>query len=240
MTKYRKQFLSLLLIFYIFTLSACQETENLAAIEGVETTLSNEKVESLICKDEMKGCYYGNYDELMCMEFASIGGSTVRIINCEDASLDNFTNNPMFTTHKNEILQEIVINSILYTFGFEVDFTNILSGIDEDVSKHWFAIVFEPWISQFPENLAGMTILKKLNLIRDDNIDSSIILDSIQANFMMRSELNSSYIFEGDYLFISVPIWRSIDGLTLGYLLYDFVFKKINGEYRLIGLSLDT
>lgn len=265
MNKNKKWLLLLFSILYIFTFSGCTEVGDLTSIHGIEIPLFCEESED---EKEFSPCFDGTEnkteamsyyeedepstsndeievlttdcgDESIPIEFVGIGGPFMYIHNLEDISLDDFTNCPMLSAQENETVQRAIVDIILYTFGFEINLANIFPMINEEVSKDWFAIVFEVWISQFPEDI-GMTILDKIYRIRNDHVESSISLDAIQLNFMMRSYRVSNYILQGDFFFVSVPIWRSIDGLELGYMLYDFVFKEIDGSFFIIGLAINA
>ena len=239
MSKYIHWLICVLFVFYIFTLSACLRAEYLTSIEELGNLTNDEKVENLTSDEEAENLTFDEGVENFIIdendeginELASIGGPVVYIVNTEDVSLDDLTNNPMFNAYKNEELQRVIVDIILYTFDFDVDFNNILPMIDEEASRDWFAMVFASWISQFPDELEGMTIVDKINISRNSNIESSTSLDAIQLNFMMRAG------YHNNYLFVSVPIWRSIGGLTLGYMLYEFEFKYVDGNYMVIGLS---
>jgi len=231
----------MLYLFIIFSLSACQKTNSILPAEEVECTIPDEnninlnfddETGTLVSDEEAENTATDEGNELIVVEFAGIGEPFVFITDFEDVSLDDFVNTPILSERTNDMVRRAIVDIILYTFDFEMDYSEIQAFVDEEASKDWFAVVFRSWISQLPDEREGMSIIDKINIVRGNNRDSSISLDAIQSNFMMRSML------DGDYLFVSVPVWRSINGVELGHALYEFEFKKIDCYYKVIGLAL--
>ena len=235
MISYRKRLLGILMMFCIFLFSSCLEVENPDSLKTTEHPSYSEDDETKKHNaDEGMECSYGEagYE---CY-FAGIGGYAIYIDNYEDLSLHDFVNNPMLSVQENEKIKQIIIDILFYTHGFDVCYDNIIRAIDKDRSEKWFADVFASWISQASAKREGWSVADKLDDIKDFNSEFSMTLQFVQENFMLRSE------FVDNHLYISVPIWQlcMISGQESGYMLYDFVFIKINDTFKLIGLSLGT
>ena len=147
--------------------------------------------------------------------------------NYEDLKLDDFENNPKLSIQENQEIKRCIIDAILYVSGYNVDYNNILSVIDEEVSKDWFAKMFaQVWYYE-----EGWTIADELCHLKKGNSDFR--LSGIQTNFMMRY-----YFTEYNELQVSVPIYRMYMGKSVGYVLYDFYLKNIDGKYKIIGITV--
>jgi len=195
-------------IFCIFIFSGCQEITNSSLVERQE--MAND----------------GDINE--DFDIVDITGMNVPVVEYENVNMEYFSNNPILSTEENEEIKNAIIDIILYMFGFDIDYNNILSVVDEKSSEIWAA----KWLSDAWYYEEGWTVVDEISRIRDFNRYYTTI-SSIQANFMMRANLNG---YNG--LHISVPIYPMYRGEVGGYELYDFFFEKIDGRYKLVGIML--
>jgi|GEM_PF-6640777 len=206
-----------------------KEAGHKISAQGTEYSNSNEKTSTSIFDEDDK-----TPNSNASKKLASIDGSVVFIDNYGKVDLDDFLSNPTLTPRENENIKRIILSTILFTFDLEEDIGFILASIDEEQSKKWYAEVFASWIEQSPEERKNWTVVNAISYIRYFNISDETILSNIHANFMIRSSMTSE-----NRLYISVPVERTcINGLTFGYMLYDFVLQKTNGVFKVIGLSL--
>jgi len=201
MKNHKKSLLGLLLVFCVLGFCGCiaikpVEIETTAATTIEATTLAP-----------------GTY----------IGGPSVDIITYEELDLNDFLDNPDMNAEENERLKRITIDVVLYIFGFDVDFDDILEVVDVQASKEWYAQYFDSWIKQAPEERVGWTIIDDIRSHRKFHDESPLEIESIQTDFMLRRVYG-----------VNMPIWLK-DG---GYVTYDFTFVEVDGELMLIGLFL--
>jgi len=154
----------------------------------------------------------------------------------KDIDLDDIINNPEFSVHENDKIQRIIVNILLYTHGFDIDFNDISILINEKASREWFEVMMGDWVNQDADR-EGWGVIDEINRIRDFN-DDRRTLNSFLADFMMG---RSTYV-SGNRLNVTVPFWQLclLSEQTSGYMLYRFVFEKNNGIYKLIGLTVDA
>jgi len=208
-------------MLFVIMLSGCDEIENMVYCEDAVNVFYAEdcEINNSATNDEW--------------QFWGITGNDIGVDYFRNGDLSVFLSNPMINVYANEEIKRAVVDVLLYTHNFYVDYSNILSIIDEDVSREWFALTYASWISQ-DSSREGWTILEQVNYFRNFNNESSRLLHYIQSDFMMRT------IPAENGFSISVPIYQlyEVSGYISGYILYDFVFEKIDGIYRVIGLSL--
>jgi len=209
MHHYKRSLLCLLLMFFVFTLFSCTNTKHNET--EVTTTEATTEITTITLAP-------GSY----------IGGPGVEIVTYEELDLNDFLDSPDLDAEENERFKRIVTDSILYIYGLDVDFDDILAVVDVQASREWYARVMGGWIEQAPEEREGWTIVDDIRSHRAHREEWVFEILSIQTNFMLRSG------FWSDEFFVEVPIfWR--DG---GYAIYSFSFVEVDGELKLVGLVL--
>jgi len=237
----RKSLLCIISIIFIVFLSTCADTNNIIlsgeavdiAFDDKSASLSyDDETESLVTDKLIEKSVDDESNETIVAEFAGIGGPSVALVCFDTVSFDDFENNSMLCEKSNEMIQRSIIYFILHIYDLKKDYDNIRNIVDEDGSRDWYATVLEVWISRDPENREGMTIIDKMNNLRNHYREFSISIISIQMNFMMR------LVLDGDKVFVSVPVYNAMDGIEIGYALYEFEFIKIDGDFKAIGLAV--
>jgi len=224
MKNLKKSLLCLLLVFCVFALWGCRTNTTPTEDDGSETTISEVATQDATTTETTT--------EDSTINWVSgphaMDGPSVRITSYEELNLDDFDDNPNLSSEENERIKRIVTDIILYIFGFDVDFNDILAVVDDDASKEWFDRVMGSWIAQSPEEREGWTISDEIQHLRASFEDSSLEIWSIRTSFMFRWEF-------WDENSISVPVFIEESGTRL----YNLIFEEINGELKVIGLSLE-
>jgi len=185
-------------------------------------------------------CFLSGYDEVVTGSsdndfrgfiFNSIEFIAVDVFCHEDIVWDNLTGNPNLNEQENKSIKKTIVNAILYMHGFEVDVDIIWGAVDKDASEALAWMRPPSWIAQ-----DNWSVIDEIRRIRHNNMEGSRLLASFDAVFMMRDEICN----DNRFLDITVPFFQlcAISGQESGYLLYYFTFEKIEGIYKLVGLSI--
>jgi hypothetical protein len=154
-----------------------------------------------------------------------IRGDTVPITKDTEVNLNDFGDNFQLSAQENYEIKRAVVDTTMYIFGFEADYNNVLSVIDAESSKKWFA---QDWYYE-----GGWTIADEIHHLKNSNRDNKT-LDSIETNFMIRLRVTKD-----NFLQVSVPVYLLyMNGEAVGYRLYDFFFERIDGQYKIIGIAV--
>ena len=210
----------LLLLLFCFTLSSCNQSrptsenpqnDNMNTIDN-EKTVTNKSIDTTDSPIDVTDSSDTN----------NWGGNDF-FIPFENYQLKDFPDNKLLDLVQNEMIKENVINVVLYIYNYDLDINTI--EMDEDESRKWYSGL----------NYYGWSISQELDYFARANED--LIVTHIDANFMIKPQI----LLENDILSISISVYENnIYGNSLHRMTYDLVFKKINGTYKLIGITKES
>jgi len=256
MRKYTMWILYMLSAFYIFTISACvgheiatydKEIEFLTEANDITENNTRKACEGFTPDDVI----YDPADNTDCSEINEPISSyisedckylTPNDMICNFAATDDYddmdwgfvVSSSRFSEEERDKIKRAIEIITLYTHGYELDYGCVLSIVDEDSSRYWFATVFEVWISQFPEEREGWNIINEINNLKNIYNERSLSLLSFSLYPLLY------FINEDNSFDVIVEFFQFCmnSGQDIGNSRYYFTFKKIDGSYKVIGLAV--
>ena len=243
MNFYKEWLLCLSIMLCLVTLVGCQEIKDIIPDEQIDIQ-TEEPANNINMEDELTS------NESEKETNGDIGADDdspywvdepIFINSYADIDLNDFLDNPKLSAQENEEIKRKIIDFILYVWGYEVDYNDVLSAIDENDSDGWFD--WPDMYSALYEDCYNMVDL--VQLFRKPSLDYRLY--SIDANFMVKPyteyAAQNGVPIDGEYLFILVPIYITYipSGVEEGNRTSYYVdLKKINGAYKIIGVSIDA
>jgi hypothetical protein len=209
---------------------------------------NNDSLDDYVCCDEAQDLRDGeeSCEAAISREVASsIETSTLTDlfpspeIDFDGISFVDFVGNPAATGNSPEedgYIKRAIINIILYMHNiFAEDFSSLTIAVDEERSVEWFSNVLRNWIARNPEEREGWTIVNEIKLARELNEEHGRALAHLDTNFIV-------FAIEENLLNITVRFFQLClaSGQESGSLHYSFVFAKIDGRYKVIGMALES
>jgi len=139
----------------------------------------------------------------------------------EYASLEYFWNDVDVSAEENEAIKKMVLDFILYFYGFGVDFNDISHMIDVEASRLWRSQHWNLDIDDVGSVLDDVIGLKRGAEDRGDT------LTDIYANFMMHLKFIGENNFE-----IIAPFYTTERRYTLS-----FHFQRIDGKFVVVSIG---
>ena len=147
----------------------------------------------------------------------------VQVASIEDVNLDDFWDNPNFSVEDNQEVKRIVLDFILYFYGFGVNFDDVLPIIDVNARATEFSRS-----SFLFEDRDGWDILDEIHGIKEGAINRGDTLTSIYSNFMMHFDPAGENEFD-----LIAPFYTTERRYTLS-----FTFQRIDGEFRVVVVGI--
>lgn len=230
----------LLLLLFCLTLSNCtqsgptaenSQSDNMNTIDTERTVTNNTNTIDKTITNKSINVTDSSINVADPLDATNLKGNNffIPFENIENYQLKDFPDNKSLNSIENEMIKKNVINILLYIYNYDLDINTI--EMDEDESKEWF----KERLSSAYYYEVGWGILQELDRFARGHEDH--IIAGIDADFM----IHPKSLLENDLLSIGVVVYRNdIYGNSSLMMTYSLVFKRIDGTYKLIGITAEA